>query len=166
MGKIRGLAVASALATFLLVVIGGIVRVYGPDLGCSSCQGSAAALTLLPSFVETIYRVVATLALVLVSATAIDAWARFRQYKWVIVPSILALGLLALQFLLDAFPSSLEAFSGLMSAHLDSALLLFAAVVVAAAGARWATQPDRRFAIDFYAGLAIATSVLTYVLLR
>src|SRR6185437_14549907 len=34
-----------------------------------------------------------------------------------------------------------------------------------AAGARWATESNRRFAVDFYAGIALATAVLTYVLL-
>ena len=168
MGTIRRLAVASVLATLLLVVISGVVRVSGSGLDCPHwpiCQNSVGPPLLYQSFIVAAYRVIATLAFVLVSATAAYAWTRFRRYQWIVVPSIVALALLSLELFLNAYPASVETFPGMTSAHLDGALLLFATVTVAAAGARWATDSNRRFSIDFYAGIALATSVLTYILL-
>lgn len=168
MGTIRRLALASAVATLLLVVVSGIVRVSASGLGCPGwpvCTGQVVPPLLFQSVVDAVYHVVATVTVALVAVTALYAWSRYRQHGWIVVPSLLAIGLLAAQLLLNAYPASLDVFSGLASAHLDLALLLFAAVTVAAAGARWSSEPDRRFVVDFYAGLALATSVLTYVLL-
>ncbi|MGH2457556.1 MAG: heme o synthase, partial [Chloroflexota bacterium] len=169
MATIRRLAVASALATFLFVVVTGIVRVTGSGLACPDwplCSGPSGSPWFMASWViEGANHVVATVTVVLVAVTALYAWTRHRERRWILVPSVLALGLLAAQLLLDAFPASLGTLPGMASARVDLALLLFAAITVAAAGARWSSDPGRRFAVDFYAGLALATALLTYVLL-
>jgi protoheme IX farnesyltransferase len=168
MGPIRRLALITALATFLLIVVGGVVRVSGSGLGCPdwpTCHGQIIPPLVLQAIIEYTHRFVAGLVSVLIAVTTAVAWARYRQYKWIVVPAGLSVILLVVQVALGAFTVELELMPGLVSAHLDNALALFAAITVAAAGARWATESHRRFRVDGYAGLALLTAALTFVLM-
>src|SRR5579884_461610 len=166
MGLIRRLSTLTAVATFLLIVIGGAVQVSGSGLGCPdwpTCNGQIIPPLVLQPAIEYAHRFVAVLVSILVVLAAGLAWSRFRQYGWIVVPTILAIFLLALQIALGALTVWLELAPDLVSAHLDTALALFATVTIAAAAARWVTESDREFRLDGFAGLAIATVLLAYV---
>ncbi|HVC32421.1 MAG TPA: heme o synthase [Chloroflexota bacterium] len=168
MGSIRRLALLTAVVTFLLIVVGGVVRVSGSGLGCPdwpTCHGQVVPPLVLQSVIEYSHRFVAAIASFLVVLTAVYAWLRCRHQKWVVVPATAAVVLIIIQIMLGAFTVWLELLPGMVSIHLDNALLTFATVTITAAAARWATEPGRRFHVDGYARLAIVTAVLTFVLL-
>ncbi len=167
MGLIRRLSTLTAVATFLLIVVGGAVRVSGSGLGCPdwpTCNGQIIPPLVLQPAIEYAHRFVAVLVSILVVLAAGLAWSRFRQYGWIVVPTILAIFLLALQIALGALTVWLELTPGLVSAHLDTALALFATVMITAAAAYWVTESDRGFRLDGFGALAIATTLLAYVL--
>ena len=70
------------------------------------------------------------------------------------IPALIAVLILIVQIALGAFTVELELTPILVTAHLGTALALFATTVLVAAAARWATEPGRRFRIDGYAAFA------------
>jgi heme A synthase len=164
----RRLALASAILTYLLIVVGGIVWVTGSGLGCPdwpTCHGQVVPPLVLQAMVESSHRYTASLASLGIVATGVYAWARFRHLGWVVVPAVTAVGLLVVQIALGAFTVELELTPVLVTAHLGTALLVFAAILVTAVAARWAVVPQRHFQIDGFAVLALATTLATYGLL-
>src|SRR5438270_13956839 len=79
----RGLAIASAVATFLLVVAGAVVRVSGSGLGCGNdwplCHGALVPLFDLRTFIEWNHRLFASLVGLLSAATAVCGWIALRR---------------------------------------------------------------------------------------
>lgn len=132
------LAWAAALATYVLIVLGGIVRITGSGLGCGDewpiCHGR-----LIPSFadvgtaIEWSHRLVAAIVSTLVMLLAgLVWWARRRTTP---VPgrlAYLALGLLIVQVLLGAVTVKLQLPPWTIVLHLGTAMLLFATLLAAA----------------------------------
>src|SRR5712671_5205145 len=97
MTRFRTLAWAAAACTYLLIVLGAVVRITGSGLGCGDhwplCNGH-----LFPSFadigtiIEWGHRLVAALVSILVVALAVVSWRR----------AIVAVALLVLQIALGA----------------------------------------------------------------
>src|SRR5512144_2350671 len=104
--RFRWLALGASLSTFLLIVIGGIVRVTGSGLGCGEhwplCNGQLFPPLDLPTFIELSHRVVTALVTPLVLGTAFVAWRRYRRVRWVVAPAVSAVALLIVQILLGA----------------------------------------------------------------
>lgn len=150
-GRFRYLLLAAALATFLLIVIGGIVRVTGSGLGCPdwpTCYGRLLPAPSLESQIEYSHRFWAsavTSPLILLSA--IWAWRRFRNVKLIWQPLLWSLPLLLLQALLGAAVVLGELPPALVALHLGAAFVLLGLLICAAAMAfmrqRNPTQPDR-----------------------
>jgi protoheme IX farnesyltransferase len=134
-GAFRFVVLAAALATFLLIVIGGVVRVTGSGLGCPdwpTCFGRLLPPPALESQIEYSHRFWAsaiTSPLILISA--IWAWRRFRKVKLVWRPLLWSLPLLLLQGLLGAAVVLGELPPALVVLHLVTALILLALVIVA-----------------------------------
>src|SRR3954454_13676755 len=87
----RRLAAATVLATFVLIVVGGFVRVSDSGLGCGPkgsgfhgwpfCNGDVVPGLNLNSAIEYTHRAVAGLVTVLILALAVQAWRRYRQNR-------------------------------------------------------------------------------------
>jgi protoheme IX farnesyltransferase len=164
----RRLAALTALATFVLIVVGGIVRVSGSGLGCPdwpTCHGQIVPPLMLQALVETSHRWTAAIVSILVVATAVVAIARRRDRAWLTAVAILAVLVLIVQIALGAFTVELELTPLLVTAHLGTALALFATTTVIGAGARWSQDQDRRFQIDGYGALALLAVAVTYLVL-
>jgi len=133
--------VAACTATYLLIVLGGWVRISGSGLGCGDhwplCNGR-----LIPSLedpatlIEWGHRLVAALVSILTAAVAIWAvrrrgesgWSgRFRTGVW-------AVALLALQVLLGAVTVWLELPPWSIVLHLGTAMAFLALLLLAARG--------------------------------
>jgi heme A synthase len=161
----RGLALVTALMTLFLIIVGGVVRVSGSGLGCPdwpTCHGQIVPPLVLQSIIEFTHRFTASVVSLLVVVTGIVAWRRFRSQRWLIVPATLGVALLVVQIALGAFTVELELTPALVTAHLGTALALFATTVVTAAAAWRAVEPDRRFQIDGFAVLGLVTVALTF----
>jgi protoheme IX farnesyltransferase len=149
MKAFRALSVATAVVTYALVVLGGVVRVSGSGLGCPDwplCHGRVLPPLDLHAIIEYSHRTTASLASVLIVLTAGAAWLAWRKRRDLVIPSTIAVALLAAQVVLGAITVRLELPPMIVLAHLATAMALLAAVCVTAVAAmvpRVTTTPDR-----------------------
>jgi cytochrome c oxidase assembly protein subunit 15 len=134
MERFRRLVVASTVATFLLIAIGGVVRATKSGLGCGTdwpdCSGE-----LIPSLasralvIEYSHRLMASVVLLLLAGLAGLAVWRRRASPALMWPSIAAFGLVVFQALLGAVVVKLELQAVSVLLHLGTALLLVGVLV-------------------------------------
>jgi len=149
MTRFRTLAWAAAVCTYLLIVLGAIVRITGSGLGCGDhwplCNGHLFPPTGdIGTVIEWSHRLVAALVSILVVALAVVNWRR----------SLLAVGLLVLQIGLGAITVKLELPPWSVVLHLGTAMLLLATLLIAATG---------RVGAQHAAPLLVAVLVLAFV---
>src|SRR2546423_811915 len=158
------LAWSAAVCTYLLIVLGAVVRITGSGLGCGNpwplCNGRLfPPLDDIGTVIEWSHRLVAALVTILVVAlAAYTVWLRRRavdpgplkRAPFVnpgLTPGVrepnaafVAVGLLALQIALGAITVKLELPAWTVILHLATAMLLFATLLLVAhesrAGAR------------------------------
>ncbi len=168
MTRLRRLGWVTVGFTYFLVIVGGIVRITGSGQGCPdwpTCHGS-----LIPSFdehtlVEYSHRLTASIVSCLVVALALSVliWARRRRY---VIPMVIAGVLLVIQIVLGAITVLYDLPQPIITAHLGTALALFATITVVAVllgqtrPVTGSLKSARRFA-----RLALITTILTYGLL-
>jgi len=135
------LAWSAAACTYLLIILGAIVRITGSGMGCGDhwplCNGKLLPPLDLPTLIEYGHRLAAALVSVLVSGLAVYAWwlGRGAGSGERYVPSrtaYVALGLLIVQVLLGAVTVKLELPPWTVILHLGTAMLLLATLIVAA----------------------------------
>ena len=136
------LAWTAAAATYLLIVLGAVVRITGSGMGCGDhwplCNGHLLPpLHDIGTVIEWSHRVVAALVSALVAGLAAYAWwLRQMSRRTGHIPpdriSYVALGLLVLQVLLGALTVKLELPAWTVILHLGTAMLLLATLLVAA----------------------------------
>src|SRR3954463_8951607 len=90
--RFRRLLTATILATFALIVIGGVVRVSDSGLGCGPegsgthgwplCGGRVLPFLQEHQVIEFSHRAVATIVVVLIAALGILAFRRLRDRRW------------------------------------------------------------------------------------
>ena len=134
-GRFRWLAFSASLTTFLLIVVGGIVRVTGSGLGCGEdwplCNGQWFPPLDLPTFIELSHRFLTALVSPLVFATAFVAWRNYRRVRWIVRPALAAAALLVIQIILGAVAVKLTLPPAVVALHLANALALFALLLIA-----------------------------------
>ena len=138
MKAFRVLSVATAVVTYALVVLGGVVRVSGSGLGCPDwplCHGRLLPPLNLHAIIEYSHRTTASLTSLLVVLTAVFAWFAWRHRRDIVIPATIALGLLAVQVVLGAITVRLELPPMIVLAHLATAMALLGAVCVTAVAA-------------------------------
>jgi protoheme IX farnesyltransferase len=138
MKAFRVLSVATAVVTYALVVLGGVVRVSGSGLGCPDwplCHGRLLPPLDLHAIIEYSHRSTASLTSVLVVLTAAVAWLLWRKRRDLVIPATIALGLLIVQVILGAITVRLELPPMIVLAHLATAMALLGAVCVTAVAA-------------------------------
>jgi heme A synthase len=154
--KYRNLAISTAIAVYLLIVIGGTVRVSGSGLGCPdwpTCFGSilppnAERIESLPegqalisvmggieaavtaARIEYSHRIIASLGGVLILLTIIGAWMNYRSEKWIFIPANLVIGLMLIQVPLGGIVVLTELEPLLVGIHLGIAFLIFASILI------------------------------------
>ena len=158
------LAIATAAATYALVVLGSTVRVTESGMGCPGwplCYGQLGPIDRFHAILEQSHRYVVVVVTLLVLATAVAAW---RQRRAVRVPAWSAVGIIAVQIVLGAVTVITHNAPFTVALHLLTALLLLAVVVATAVSAcvpARAAPPGRRRV----GPLAWWTAGATYVLL-
>ncbi|MCW5877076.1 MAG: heme o synthase [Anaerolineales bacterium] len=138
MGRFRHLILTTALVTYMLIIIGGIVRVTGSGLGCPdwpTCFGSWIPPMRFDAIIEYTHRLAAALTSPLILASALVAWLRYREHRLISRPLLWGLGLLLVQGLLGGLVVVLETPPNLVAVHLGVALILFALLIVSAVAA-------------------------------
>ena len=134
------LARSAALCAYLLIILGGVVRITGSGLGCGEhwplCNGRLFPPLDLPTWIEWSHRLVAGALTGLVVVLAAYAWRSeaLRDASCAVGrrASYVALGLLIVQISLGAITVklSLPPWTGIL--HLGTAMLLLGALLVAA----------------------------------
>ena len=170
---LQALALTTLVASFALVILGGVVRVTDSGLGCPDwplCHGRIIPPFHLTTLIEYSHRLVATAVGVLVLTTAFVVWRSYRRERWLLVPATLGLALVGAQVVLGGVTVLTELASGIVLAHLAVAQALMACMVVVYVVARRGvgkpeTQQKREWRKDRFAFLALGTVLATYVLL-
>jgi heme A synthase len=156
------LAWSAAVCTYLLIILGGIVRITGSGMGCGDhwplCNGHLfPPLNDIGTVIEWSHRLMAALVSTLVaSLTVLALWlcrrADVATCRGVVKASLLALGLLIVQILLGAITVKLALPAWTVILHLGTAMLLLATLLmIATVGAQHA------------APLLTAIPVLTFI---
>src|SRR5213082_4217269 len=136
------LARTAAIFTYLLIILGAIVRITGSGLGCGEhwplCNGRLLPPLDLPTLIEYGHRLAALAVSVLVAALAAYAWWLRRETgigKRETCPgraSYVDLALLTLQIALGAVTVKLSLPPWTVILHLGTAMLLLATLIVTA----------------------------------
>ena len=134
--RFRQLALATLLLTFLLIVIGGIVRVSDSGLGCGPansglegwpfCNGDVVPGVDLHSIIEYTHRVVASVVGLMMLALAVLAWRNHREHRLLVRVAIAGFVLVAAQGALGGVVVEENLEEQLVAAHLGLAMLLLA----------------------------------------
>ena len=129
----RGLATATVISVFVLVIIGGVVRVTGSGLGCPDwplCYGRLLPPLEYTAIIEYTHRFVASVIVgPLVLVTAVVGIVRFRKDRWVWVPAVVSVPLLIVQALLGGITVLTHLPGGVVALHLATAEALLATCV-------------------------------------
>jgi protoheme IX farnesyltransferase len=128
MKRFAALALVASFATYLLIVLGGLVRATGAGLACPDwplCHGR-----LIPPFqglvlIEYSHRLVAALVGLLTLAVVIAAWRR-RRLQWHATAALLLVGV---QIVLGGLTVRTELRAALVVAHLGTAMTFFATLI-------------------------------------
>ncbi|HEY6853042.1 MAG TPA: COX15/CtaA family protein [Gemmatimonadales bacterium] len=139
------LAWTAAACTYLLIILGAVVRITGSGLGCGEhwplCNGRLLPPLDLPTWIEWSHRLVAGLVTALVAALAAYTWWLRRgmgtgDRESVSRVAYVALVLLAIQIALGAVTVKLSLPPWTVILHLGTAMLLLATLLTVARGLR------------------------------
>lgn len=135
----RRLALATLAATFVLIVIGGIVRVSDSGLGCGPagsgfhgwpfCNGDVVPGVDLNSIIEYSHRTVASLVGLMTLALAVLAFRRHRAHRRLVQATAAAFVLVVAQGVLGAVVVEENLEELLVAAHLGLAMIFLALVL-------------------------------------
>jgi heme A synthase len=164
------LAIAAAGVTYLLIVVGGIVRVTGSGLGCGLkddwplCNGGLLPPLQANAVIEFTHRWVAAVATVLVIALTVAAWGWQRRHRRLVVASTLAAAFFVLQIALGALTVKYRLPGGIVMVHLANALLLLGVLTYIAVTAWSMDVPRPAQALTVSPRIALIAAACTYVL--
>ena len=169
----RRLALGTAVATFLLIIVGGVVRVSDSGLGCGPeksgfhgwpfCNGDVVPGLNLNSVIEYSHRTLASIVAIAMIVMAAIAWRRYRSNRALVWSTTAGSVLIVLQGLLGAATVEEGLDSRLVATHLGLAMALLALAIYAWRATRaevLGAEPARGG--PRFRALAIAASVAVF----
>ena len=135
MRRVRALALVTAVATYLLVVLGSTVRVSNSGMGCSSwplCNGRVGPIDHLHPLLEQSHRYLATIVTVAIIALVVLTGRGGARVAQVRTLNLLCFGVVVVQIVLGAITVLTDNAPVTVAAHLIVGLLFLAAVTVTA----------------------------------
>ena len=167
---LQGLATATVISVFALVIIGGVVRVTGSGLGCPDwplCYGKVLPPPEYTAIIEYTHRFVASVIVgPLILVTAGVALARYRSDRWVWIPAAISVPLLIVQGLLGGVTVLTHLPGGIVALHLATAeALLATCVFIMVASYRTPILKASARSGDGYHRWAIAGAVSVYAVI-
>lgn len=173
MRRFRQLLVAATAATFLLVVVGGVVRVGDSGLGCGPagsglrgwplCQGGLVPGDQPHAVVEYTHRFLAALVVFLLAAILWQALRRFRSERPIVLGALAAMGLVLVQAVLGGLTVEHGLHTALVAAHLGAAMLLLAILIGLLGVTRPSPAPAAPGSLLALAGVSCALLLATIV---
>jgi heme o synthase len=182
MTALRRLALVTAIATYLLIVVGAIVRSTGSGLGCPDwplCHGQLLPPPDVAAMIEFSHRAAAAVVSALMLAMVAAAWVWARHVKHILIPATAVPIILAVQVLLGAWVVWLDTHALTVMVHLSFAFVILAFVLWVNIAARVAANGGLGVAVDGpapvpsprqgtlggYWRLVLVTTGVTYLLL-
>src|SRR6266699_238664 len=135
MKLIRRIAWVAVGFTYFLVALGGTVRATDSGLSCPDwplCYGKAYVAIDYHTFLEQFHRYIAAIVSVLVVALVVSAFLWARKERHVLLPAIIAPLLLIVQIVLGGLTVLWKLPSTIITAHLGTALAIFATIITIA----------------------------------
>ncbi len=142
---IRYLASLSAIATYALIVLGGTVRATDSGLACPDwplCHGQLIPPLETQILIEYSHRLAAASVGLLILGTAVAAWIRYRENRFVVAGATVAVFVVIVQALIGGVTVNLELPDTIVALHLAIALILLAILVATTVGAFWQGRPQ------------------------
>ena len=169
MSRFQRLALIAAATTYMLIVIGAIVRSTGSGMGCPdwpTCHGALIPpLGDTAAWIEWIHRGVAAIVGLLVLGVAFLALRHHRRQLSILVPSLLAVALTGFQAYLGKITVDTNNAGEWVTAHLAAALVLLAMLTFVAVRARYPATLPARGASQRLTLLIAFTAAAVYVLM-
>jgi heme A synthase len=163
---VRKLALATLVATFVLILVGGVVRVSDSGLGCGPagsgfhgwpfCNGDVVPGIDLNSIVEYTHRILAVVVGFMMLALVVLAWRGYREYRFVTGALLV---LVAAQGALGGLTVEENLEEAYVAAHLGLAMLLLGLLLYLWRSLRGAEPEDGGPRIR---ALAIAATALVF----
>ena len=147
MTRFTKLAAVTVAMTFLLVVVGVVVRSTGSGLGCPewpTCHGSWVPPFDNPhAIIEWSHRTTAAIVGILALATGIAAVVGYRRRHEILWPALAALGLVVFQAALGKAAVESDLSGDIVTAHLATAMALLALLLFVALRSSLPTERRR-----------------------
>ncbi|MHB8287774.1 MAG: COX15/CtaA family protein [Acidimicrobiales bacterium] len=129
-------AISTAVATYLLVILGSTVRVTESGMGCRGwplCDGALGPrVDHFHSLMEQSHRYLVVLVTIGVIVTAVIAWRMRKRVPAVVVPAFVGAGVIVVQIVLGAITVWTKNAPVTVALHLLVAMIFLAVAVVAA----------------------------------
>jgi heme A synthase len=132
LGVFHWVSLATSASVYVLIVLGGVVTSTGSELACPDwplCNGQIIPTFTPPVMIEYTHRLWTLVVTVLVVATAILAWKKFRWSNRVTKFATLTLILLWGQVILGMVTVETGALPAVVTSHLALATLVFASAL-------------------------------------
>jgi heme o synthase len=166
---VRRIAWVTVGFTYFLIALGGTVRVSDSGLSCPDwplCFGQAFALAGLHALLEEFHRYAASIVSILIIALVISVLVWARKERQVLIPSLILPVLLVIQIVLGGLTVLWKLPPEIITAHLGTALAIFAMVITVAVMSGKAKpskeHPDKT---RKFVHLAITNALLVYGLM-
>ncbi|MBI5267624.1 MAG: COX15/CtaA family protein [candidate division Zixibacteria bacterium] len=174
----RRLAFVSTIATFILIFVGGLVRVAGAGMGCPDwprCFGrwipplsaadipahiSAAKFNVVLAWIEYVNRLMGVSLGLFILATAILAFRYHRRVARIFWPSLGALALVAFEGWLGSMVVATELKPIMVTAHMVLALVIASLLAYATLEAYYLSDTGRRGSSAYPARASVWTASL------
>src|SRR6266705_726922 len=132
---VRRIAWVTVGFTYFLIALGGTVRVSDSGLSCPDwplCYGRPYAPPEIHALIEESHRYTASIVSILVIALAISALIWARKERQVLIPALMAPFFLVIQIVLGGLTVLWKLPPQIITAHLGTALAIFAMVITVA----------------------------------
>jgi heme A synthase len=140
LSRFRRLVTLTIVATFVLILIGGIVRVSDSGLGCGAegsgthgwplCEGGVLPAASAESAIEFTHRAAAGVVAVMIALLAFRALRNLREHRWIVRGSVAAAVLVLAQAGLGGLTVEKGLEDELVAAHLGLAMLLLGMLIL------------------------------------
>ncbi len=169
MTRFTKLAAVTVAMTFVLVVVGVVVRSTGSGLGCPSwptCYGSVVPpFNDVHAIIEWSHRTTAAVVGLLVFAMAVAAVASHRGRASVLWPSLVGFVLVVFQAVLGKVTVESELSGDIVTAHMATAMALLALLIYVAIRSGLPSRIGRRGGWDRLTRWMTGTAAAIYLLL-
>src|SRR5439155_7565115 len=171
--RFAGLAWTAAAATYVLIVLGAIVRITGSGLGCGDdwpiCHGRLIPpLSDIKTFIEWNHRLFAAVVTILVTLLVVSTWRLRRRHGAESTEQTapgrapyVALGLLVVQILLGGIVVKQALQPYLVTLHFANALLLLGTLIGVATDGRLLAPRSRAAAAAGWGFVTLLLGALT-----